>query len=206
MKTGILLGMLMAATLCHAGPVGWVGGHVGALGGNDETETGFIGGGQAGVEGKHLGVSFHALHYNADNKVQTMSKGSLSLTPLLVNAYGRIPLNASVNLRVGGGFGYVIARHEVDSELTALLSGLGFSIKEDLKSGLGYQAMGGVDFKISRNVSVGADLFYLFFKPDLEASLTRNASGASVSFKDGVKLDTVIGMANIKVYFGGDSK
>lgn len=207
MKTGFVLALLLSLSpLCHARPTAWVGGNVGTLGGNDETESGLIGGGQVGVAGRHLGASFHALHYGGSNKVKTLSKGTLSLTPLMFNVFGRIPLTEDVSLRLGGGASRVQVSHDLDSEVTALFNSLGFLVKEDVKSGLGYQIMAGADFKISKNVSVGADLFYLFFKPELNASLTSMRSGATLAFKDEVKLDTFIGMANIKFHFGGDAQ
>ena len=197
---------LMAQSAAHAEGEGersrfWAGAGVGALGENSETKTGLIGGAQLGWYWKYLGASFHALHYKADNKVNTMSQGTLAMTPLMVNLFGRIPLGRDADVRVGGGFSHIRVSHELSPEVQSFFSSRGFTVKEEVASGLGTQVLGGLNVFITQNIAVGADIIYLFFKPELTATVIRNSNGASASATADVKLDAVIGMANLRIYF-----
>ena len=207
MKRGIfVIGLLLASKWVFAEARPFIGGNIGALGGNAELETSIIGGGQLGISGDYLGASVNFLYYSKENKVKTLSKGSFSMTPIMFNAFGKIPLKKAdgtevAAIRLGGGVSYILVSHEVDSSLTNIFKSVGLTYKEEVDSGLGYQVNGGVDFWLNNHISIGADIIYLFFKPSAKATLTSIATGASLSVTSDIKLDTVIGLSTIKYHF-----
>jgi len=177
----------------------FIGGSIGALGANKEINTGAIGGGVIGITGNYLGMSLNLLHYKKDNKVQTMSEGNIAITPLMFNLFGRIPLEDVAAIRFGGGASYILVTHKVDSELNALFAP--FKLVEDIDSGVGFQVNGGIDFFFGGHFSFGADIFYIFYKPEGTFSIQNSAGTPLISATADVDLSTVVGVVTMKYHF-----
>lgn len=195
--------LLMSAGVSGAKPLTWIGAQAGVMGANHELKSGMTGGLQAGVTGKHVGTSLSFLYYSGSSKGgadRMLSEGGFQMTPVMLNVFGRLPIEGVAALRLGGGVSYVHASHELESSLVQALQSMGFGAKEEVDSGLGYQIMGGIDFWLSDRVSVGAEIIYLFFEPRVKATVWSLASGRSASAEADVKLDRIIGLAGIKYH------
>jgi len=180
----------------------FISGQIGGYAGNDELESSIIGGGQLGLNGDYLGLSLGGLYYGKDNKVNTMSKGSFNMIPIMLNGFVRIPIKEVAAIRFGGGGSYVLIDHEIDSGIVNEFKRFGIGISEDVESEIGFQVNGGFDVFVTRNISIGADIFYLWVKPELEAKVwdLRNPSDR-LSAKNKLELNSVIGLATIKYHF-----
>ena len=173
------------------------GPQIGALGENDELKTGAMYGAQLGMNWNYVGTSINILTYKQDNKVNWLSEGSFSMTPIMFNLYLRLPLENIAAVRLGGGVSYVMVSHTVSDRVVNLIRP--FTLQEDVSNGIGYQANGGFDIYITEHVSLGGDIYYLAFKP--ETTTTVGLGSFSAIVKKDLKLDSVIGLASLKYHF-----
>lgn len=197
--------MLPAMLMAEVQP--WVGGAVGAMKETDYTRTGLIGGAEAGITFKDvfLGASLGVLHRDAEVSLDVSGNrtkaGDISITPVMFNFYGNIPINEKVFFRVGGGFSYIPTSFSLDESINRNLRTYGLRYDIDFKEKIGYQVFGATDFFFTKRVSVGFEVIYLFYKPDIEEKLSTLSGSTSISQTSSLKLDTLFGLMNVKYHF-----
>lgn len=198
---GFLLALL-ACSMANAKVSPFIGVNLGIFSDNSELSTSIMGGGQFGLTADYLAGSLSFLYYSKENKVNTLSKGNFSLTPIMFNVFGRIPLKSQKEkeiaaLRLGGGFSYILVGHEVDPAIQT--AGLKYS--ENVDNGIGYQISTGIDFWFGNNITFGADIIYLLFNPKIKSTLSNNAAATSTNTTSDIRLDTVLWLASVKYHF-----
>ncbi len=201
---GIIAVLLQTGVSAFAAVHPFIGGNFGKSQENSELNASNVGGAQVGLQGKYFGGSLGFYHFTTENKVETFSKGTVSLTPIMANLYGRLPISFKggreiMTLRLGVGAGQVQATHKLDSTLVNDLARAGFALKEDIKSGLGYQLNSGVDIWLTKNITLGADINYLMFKTEATGEIRSRFFNAS--FTDEVVLNSLVAMAAVKFHF-----
>lgn len=179
----------------------YVFGAVGAYGGNSEAKLGLIGGGGIGTQTKYFGLSAGVLRYSQTNNVSQLSQGDVSLTPVMFNAYFRVPSTGKLSARFGGGFSYVFASHNLESSFRNRVHDVGFGIQETIDDGIGFQLTGGADYRVSKRWSVGFDLTQLYLWSEATATAYSLATNESRTVRGNVNLSSFIGTANIKYHF-----
>lgn len=171
---------------------------LGALGGNDEMKTGVMGGGLFGIEGPYLGITASIYHYSRENKVNVLSKGSISMTPIMITPYFKLPFTKRFKGRLGGGVNHVFVKHTIDDDINIALAP--YKLEENIDSGFGWHVNAGADLYITDNVSITGDVIYLLFETDAEATL--DYFGTRVGRSTGeIDLDTVMGFLGLKYKF-----
>jgi len=117
----------------------------------------------AGLEMGRLGVSLSFCHLDQATKPQTMFPGQIDITPISFLGYLKIPISKRLIFNMGGGGSYVMAKHYIDSSITEASGTQGVRISDEIKSGFGFNAIGGIDYRVTRNFSIGANVTHLFY-------------------------------------------
>lgn len=126
-----------------------------------------------GSEWGHLGVQGVFLNVSQSNKNQTLLSGELSVTPILLNLYLRVPVSKRWIVNVGGGGGYVMTSHYLDPSITETHARFGERIWDDVKDGFGLNAMGSFEYRATRSFSVQAQVIHLFYETTVKTSVKR---------------------------------
>jgi len=82
-------------------------------------------------------------------------QGSLSLYPIQISFFLRVPIMKKMRFRIGGGGGYVFSNFKLDNE--GNWDQLGFSLTQKLKAGLLYHAAAAFDFQVSDKMTLFAE-------------------------------------------------
>lgn len=171
MKKLIAVSMMFVASTLHAKPRAFISATVGQYLETAEILSAPIETASAGLESRHFGVSFSLAHLSQHNSPQTLNYGKTSLMPLMFNAYLRGQLSENVGVHAGGGFNYIMATHDLNEDTHAIADEYRTKIREEMKDGYGSQATGGIEFRVTPNVYMGADATYLFFETDNYTSI-----------------------------------
>jgi len=116
-----------------------------------------------GLEIGRLGASMSFCHLDQSNKPQTMFPGQIDVTPVSLSGYLKIPITKRLIFNAGGGGSYIMAKHYLDSSITEASGTQGVRISDEIKSGFGFNAIGGLDYRVTRNCSIGANVVQIFY-------------------------------------------
>lgn len=152
-----------------------------------EAEGGLMGG--LGIFGKpsptvYLGGSVGVDYFT--NKVESLSKGTVTLFPIM----GRVMLREPHGFSFCAGIGYVVASHSLDAEVTRIATSLGLGVEENLKGAFGAEISAGYTAESKGRAKGGVFLGYRFHKPGVEATITDLVTGDFVTNSGSVSLST----------------
>ncbi|MGD2294553.1 MAG: OmpW family outer membrane protein [Candidatus Aminicenantes bacterium] len=92
---------------------------------------------------------------------EELQKGKLSLIPVQVGLFLRLPIANRFVPYMGGGIGYYyVYKFTVDSGVSETWNSLGFEIRENIESELGYHAALGMDVFMADNIALNIDARY----------------------------------------------
>lgn len=129
-----------------------------------------------------LGGSLGFAHF--DNKVKTLSKGDVTVVPVMAQMAMRSPGGVAFT----AGMGYAFVSHSLDSEVEALFASYGYSGEERLNGSITAEASLGFTMRTSPRSSFGIAVGYQYLKPKGEATLTELATGVTGTAKFDVEL------------------
>jgi opacity protein-like surface antigen len=187
-----------------------VRGSIGVFGGistagADGLEGGSVFGGNAAFFfTKRLGLEA-GVHRRSQDVVATssneLSGGSLDSTIVTGGLVLRFPVGARVALYVVGGVAYFSNKFEVDPAVTSTLGSLNFRVSEEVKSVVGFQAGGGVDFLVARRFAVFAEARYLGGSADTRAELTDTVADVTAEVTGSQDLNALELRAGVRFVF-----
>ena len=150
------------------------GGNLGALAPDQGTlSPGLIGGGEVGVAKDFYGFSIGGMYYksklnggaDADPKIGITP---ISFTPYVQHTFEKTPvLNLPITLKLGGGLSYCAVSYDKNTDDTTNNSTISSRIQSSQKvdSSLGYHFKSGFDIHLTKNISIGTDISYLWLNP-----------------------------------------
>jgi len=122
-----------------------------------------------------------------------MSKGDISAKEIAKHIIHEIKRN----------FNYKKSkREEGPYKANFIIAELGFDIEEEVENTLGFHFVVGVDYFLTRNIALNADISYCSVKPKGSWSLTDQVSGTSVSedFED-LNFNSLLFGIGLKYFF-----
>jgi hypothetical protein len=128
-----------------------------------------------------------------NNKVNALSKGTVTLFPVL----GRILMRAPNGFSLSGGAGYVFASYSMDSDVTSALAYLGFADEEKIKGAFGGEVALGYTGMVGGRPSLGGFIGYRFHEPRMQAKVTNLSTDTWVT----VKGDTSFSSPFLRLFF-----
>jgi hypothetical protein len=155
----------------------FLGAAVGLGTANDHVEDGLAAQGYLEV-GKNISVRSTLSYYGSDAKVSDyLSKGTFTMVGVEASAL----LKASAEgPYIGGGIGYYQPKNELNGT------------EDDLKSGPGAHAMGGIDIMLGKHLILDLNVKYVYFKIDNEANTKE---------EEKINLSTLFVTGGIKIRF-----
>ncbi len=122
-----------------------------------------------------VGGSVGIAHFN--NKVKTLSKGNVTVIPLMARAVAR----TRDGLSFAAGLGYAFTDHGLDSDVESALAQLGLSLKEDVQPTFVAEMAFGYMSAPQTTISGGVFFGYQIHEPDVDITLTDLASGGDAT-------------------------
>jgi len=112
----------------------------------------------------NITLEFGAGYYRAKDNVWGLE--TASAIPLTLTALVNLPLGSVIDLNVGAGAGYYFTKFEIEA------LGVSKEVGE-----VGYQVVGGVDFKIDPAISIGAEAKYVYVNPEYNFTASGGGKG-----------------------------
>lgn len=149
-----------------------LGGNIGVSGANDNVKKGLVLQGYAELNlASDFAFRGTALYSAGDTKVDVLSEGDFSMLGVEGSLIYTLPSQA-VAPYIGGGLGHYMPENEFSDGVVTALASIGVRGEEDLQSGIGFHAMGGIAFEIAPNVLVDLNIKYVHFKTDVVGKAT----------------------------------
>jgi outer membrane protein W len=137
-----------------------------------------------------------------DYDPQTHSQGKLLAMPLQFSLIGRFPVGRKLTPFALAGGSYFINSFMLDGTVKDGWSAVGMSVSEKVNNALGVHFGAGVEYSLSRFLTVGIDVRYFLAKAKGSWSLKENASGLESSGTySGVNLNALVGSMALKYVF-----
>ena len=195
-----ILFILLCPSFLQAKP--FISAGVGAFNGNKAIYGGFTGILEAGIEVHHIVLSLNTLFVRQNTIPPDYAEGTMTLIPIMFDVYGNVPLSKHLRVRFGGGYGYVVAGRELQPGRNILTPG--WKISEDLDSGTAFAFRGGVEYRVTKFLSLCADVHKIYFQTKLHETRENHSKIyelPSYTTTRNVDLDGIYGLAGVKVYF-----
>jgi len=110
------------------------------------------------------------------------SEGKLAVMPVQLSVQGRFPMSGGRLIPfIEAGAGYYINKFSLDSGLVSDWAALGFDMEESVESVFGFHFGAGLDFFVSGNISLGAEVKYCIATAKGTWSLRETAGGTEAS-------------------------
>lgn len=132
----------------------------------------------------NLAVELSGFRFESAVKGSTdgLSEGKLAVMPVQLSVQGRLPMRGGRLIPfVEAGAGYYVNTFSLDSGLASDWAALGFDMEESVESVVGYHFGAGVDFFVSGNISLGAEVKYCIATAQGKWSLVDAAGAAEAS-------------------------
>ncbi len=173
----LIIVCVFATTQLLNAQTGFLGAAVGLGTANDHVEDGLAAQGYLEV-GKNISVRGTLSYYSADAKVSNLlSAGTFTMVGVEASAL----LKASTEgPYIGGGIGYYRPENKLNGT------------EDDLKSGPGAHAMGGIDIMLGKHLILDLNVKYVYFKTDNEAKKEPDKN---------INLNTLFVTGGIKIRF-----
>ncbi len=205
-----VIAVFMAANVASAGYHPYISLYTGALSGNDHLKPSAVGSAKIGLQTDGiLGVSLGALGYRRDAKVNILTRGGLSMIPVMFDGTLTVPFTLPIlgnrgNLKVSGGVNYTFTRHAIDQDIVDQFERIGLLVQETVSGGIGTQVGGGVEFYIDQaeKISVGMEVLYLMFNPNAKTTVQEHF-GLLRKFvtENELDFDSIIGLVTMTYRF-----
>jgi opacity protein-like surface antigen len=117
----------------------------------------------------------------------------------MANGYLRMPVTRKLSFWGGIGAGWVFADYALDPSIVASLDRNAMKVKTTTKDGYGIKPLGGFEYRLNRNVSLGLTASYLFFETNVtQTDEWQDKYYHETSQTHRVAFDTTEVMASIK--------
>lgn len=138
---------------------------------------------------------------NMENDPQTHYQGKLLAMPLQLSLLGRFPVGRKLTPYVLAGGSYFINNFTLDGTIVNEWNIVGMTLTEKMNSTLGFHFGAGLEYSLSRALSVGMDVRYFLAKAKGSWSIIDNASAIeSNGTFSGVNLNALIAAITLKYF------
>ena len=194
-----ILFILLCPSLLQAKP--FISTGIGAFSGNKAIYGGFTGILEGGVEVHHIVLSLNTIFMRQNTIAPDYAEGTITLVPIMFDVYGNVPLSKRLRIRFGGGYGYVVAGRELQPGRNVLTPG--WSISEDLDSGTAFAFRGGLEYRVTKFVSLCADVHKIYFQTKIHETRENHSilTGYSYRTTRDIDLDGIYGFGGVKIFF-----
>ena len=195
-----ILFILLCPSFLQAKP--FISTGIGAFSGNKAIYGGFTGILEAGVEVHHIVLSLNTIFLRQNTIPPDYAEGTMTLVPIMFDVYGNMPLNKHLRVRFGGGYGYIVAGRELQPGRNVLTPG--WRISEDLDNDYGFSFRGGLEYRVTKFVSLCADVHKIYFQTKLHETRENHSriyELPSYTTTRDIDLDGIYGLAGVKIFF-----
>ncbi len=176
----LIIVCVFATTQLLYAQTGSLGATVGLGTSNDNVEDGLAAQGYLEV-GKNISVRGTLSYYGADAKVSDyLSKGTFTMVGVEASALLK---SSPEGPYIGGGIGYYRPENKLSDQAKTVT-------EDDLKSGPGAHAMGGIDIMLGKHIILDLNVKYVYFKTDNEAKKEpdKNINLSTLFVTGGIKI------------------
>jgi opacity protein-like surface antigen len=179
----------------------FIGFEVGRQNGDGAIFPGFLGGASVGLESKHIGMEFNVTHFQEATKdMEGYREGNLTLMPLGLNIFVSPSIGGNWHLLAKGGVSYVMTDRELSPQDVKMEGYPNYKVSEEIKSGVGYQFGGGLEYRATEHLAINFEVMQFFFNSTIKH--TRKDMnvlyGGEYADEGQIELDTILGLIGIK--------
>ena len=173
--------------------------------GNENVYQAFVGSAEFGIQKRFGGIGLHIARLQQATKPDILRQGTLSMMPIMLNLYGNIPITHSLKAHMGGGVCYVVMNRILDEKETKVFNLTGYDFDESIDNGMGFQIMGGLEYLITKKISIGIDLMQIFFDTKIRTRKTNKNTfreqGRTIEDEGIIQMNNIFGLAYARLYF-----
>ena len=145
--------------------------------------------------GRYDSIDVGLTNFSGNNKVQTLSKGTLGFTGIFIGDLGQVTSESSTLYFEIGGCSYTFT-HDIDKALKDALLSLGYRYEESVDSTIGLYVKFGILFDLSESMQMDCGVKYASLNPTATGKITKISTGASAS--DSMPMD----LSHMSFYVG----
>jgi len=155
---------------------------------------------------KNIGIEIGGLRFQTTTKdnddVAKLSKGKLAVMPLQLSLMARFPVGAKFVPYIAGGGGYYLNTFTLDAAIVKSWDDLGVDLEEAVENAFGFHFGGGLDFFVSPNIAISANVKYCLAKTKGSWTMKDQISSEETegSLPD-LKLNALVFGAGLKYFF-----